>query len=172
MLLTLKSTDILLPAAVGATLAWRESIPTTLKVEANPANPMERPQFGYNPYDLEFHTKNGRQELLMSLDSVADEIDGKPRFHFAFIRAVSTHKRWIGDADYIAAAGSTTYLPHTSLDEDFPEHTYKIRLFMKMTGKMAIYLRVFIYDRLTGTYVDCDPQASNDPDPILVGQPI
>lgn len=167
MLLTLRSIDIVDPAAAAAAFRWRERIPTTLTVEEDGANPLLPPRFNYNPLDLEFHTIGGQQELLISLNSVADEIDGRPRYHFAFIRAISGHKKWIRDMDYIANAGSTTYLPHSSLDEDFPQHTHSIRLFLKMTGKMAIYFRVFVFDRLTKTFVDCDPQASNDPDPIL-----
>lgn len=114
------------------------------------------------PFEFSF-SNDGYQAIDIKIFASGGNLPSGPRFEFAFIRMDAGNSHWIDQV--LCDDGNGHFFPHSDLGTDFPPGTQQIRILMSMQGKMSIYFRIFVKDRATGAFYDCDPQASNDPDP-------
>lgn len=119
-----------------------------------------------------FKTHDAEQTLTISIRSPQTGPGGKPRFYMCNIlikqEDVDEH---VTSLEYIhptTGAGITRYGPDVL--DTLPEHTKSVTLHLKMKPGTAFYLSVVAVDRNTGAEVNCDPQASNDPETKLASE--
>lgn len=116
-----------------------------------------------------FKTSTAKQSLKISLRSPEVGPGGKRRFYMGRIRIdVNDVDEHVSHLEYVHPETNEDAVEYgRDVLKDLPEHTNSVTLHLTMEPQAKFYLSVVALDRNTGAEIDCDPQASNDPETRL-----